>query len=79
MAVSKFDDERYEVFVDKEYHDLFHGEKTPWLEASYSDWRASGIDATLFKKGVPMKRILLEDGENKHTTALVVLCNGASK
>ena len=71
MDVSTFDDERYEMFIDKEYHDLFQGLKTPWLEASYSDWRASGIDATLFPRGVPMKRVLLEDGENKHTMALM--------
>lgn len=59
------------MFVDQEFVTLFQGESTRWLEQFYPDWRPSGIEPTLFSRGIPMKRIVLdENGNNNHRVAL---------
>ena len=44
------------------------GKKLPWLQAV--EWRAEGADPSLFPNGtLPMKRILLNEGEDTHEPA----------
>lgn len=63
-----FDDKSYEMLIDEDTFTAFAGGRVSWC--ADTDWRAQGMDPTLFPGGmIPFKQILIEDGCNKHTIA----------
>jgi hypothetical protein len=67
-AGTTYDMQKYEILVDKQTITAFHGGPVPWT--TDQSWRASGMDPSLFPNGmIPLKRVLMEDGENHHTIA----------
>ena len=49
---------------------ICNGAKILWLNSHQKDWRAEGLDPTMFPGGeVPFKRVLMENGVNKHSIA----------
>ena len=58
----------YEILLDKAMWDACPGGPIQW--DGDTSWRATGMDPTLFPQGsIPMKRVLLEGGENNHSIA----------
>ncbi len=58
----------YEIFLDNAMWIACGGGPIQWDEDT--SWRATGMDPTLFPQGsIPMKRVLLERGENNHSIA----------
>eukprot|EP00975_Prorocentrum_lima_P043400 9111564-Prorocentrum_lima.AAC.1 len=63
-----FDAESYEMLIDEDTFAAFSGGEITWLENT--NWRAQGMDPTLFPDGMlPFKQVLIEDGRNQHTIA----------
>ncbi len=63
-----YDTDTYEILLDEATAVAFNGGPIPW--ADDKEWRATGMDPSLFPQGaLPMKRVLLERGENNHSIA----------
>ena len=58
----------YEILIDESTATAFDGGPVAWLEDE--EWRATGMDPTLFPQGaIPFKRILFENGVHNHSVA----------
>ncbi len=58
----------YEILLDQAMWDATQGGPIDW--DPNTSWRATGLDPSLFPQGhIPMKRVLLEHGENTHSIA----------
>ena len=63
-----YDTDTYEIFLDDARAIACDGGPIQWAEDT--PWRATGMDPSLFPQGaIPMKRVLLERGENNHSIA----------
>ncbi len=63
-----YDTDTYEILLDEATAVAFNGGPIPW--ADDKEWRATGMDPSLFPQGaLPMKRVLLERGEHNHSIA----------
>ena len=63
-----YDTDTYEILLDEATAVAFNGGPIQW--ADDKEWRATGMDPSLFPQGaLPMKRVLLERGENNHSIA----------
>ncbi len=57
-----------EILIDESTATAFDGGPVAWLKGE--EWRATGMDPTLFPQGaIPFKRILFENGVNNHSVA----------
>ena len=67
-GAKSYDLTKYEILIDESTATAFEGGPVAWLNGQ--EWRATGVDPSLFPQGViPMKRILLENGVNNHSLA----------
>ena len=63
-----YDTDTYEILLDEATAIACDGGPIQW--ADDTEWRATGMDPSLFPQGaLPMKRVLLERGENNHSIA----------